>query len=260
MNTQMMGTLEEADGRWRLRFTRALSHPPEKVWRAITEPEHLQAWFPQRITGDWVVGGTLTFSDADGRGPDFDGQVLAYVPPSLLEFRWGPDLIRLEVEPAAGGSRLTLLDTIDALGKAARDSAGLARVPRQSQRRLGRPAASASRRPMAGGALRLRRVLRSGGGGHRPPAWLRPAGPQQRGRPEIAGHHLPDDLWAAHLFSTAARGSPTRFRARPASCRGHSRSARSSRRGGSLRLRRRARTAAQWPTGGETRRRRARTH
>ena len=124
MNTQMMGTLEEADGRWRLRFTRPLAHPPEKVWRAITEPEHLRAWFPQRITGDWVVGGTLTFSDADGRGPDFDGQVLAYVPPSLLEFRWGPDLIRLEVEPAAGGSTLTLLDTIGELGKAARDSAG----------------------------------------------------------------------------------------------------------------------------------------
>ena len=124
MNTQLMGTLEEAGGRWRLRFTRSLAHPPEKVWRAITEPEHLQAWFPQRITGDWVVGGTLTFSDADGRGPDFDGQVLAYVPPSLLEFRWGTDLIRLEVEPAAGGSTLTLLDTIDALGKAARDSAG----------------------------------------------------------------------------------------------------------------------------------------
>jgi len=50
-DTQLaMGTLEEAGGgRWRLRFTRTLDHPPEKVWRAITEPEHLRAWFPQRI-------------------------------------------------------------------------------------------------------------------------------------------------------------------------------------------------------------------
>ena len=159
MGTPMMGTLEQADGRWRLRFTRALP-PAGEVWRAITEPEHLRAWFPQRITGDWVVGGTLTFLDAAGRGPDFDGQVLAYVPPSLLEFRWGPDVIRLEVEPAAGGSTLTLLDTIDELGKAARDGARLARVPRQSRCRSRRPAASA-RRAMAGGALRLRRVLRS---------------------------------------------------------------------------------------------------
>ena len=40
-NGQMEGTLEDAGGRWRLRFTRPLAHPPGKVWRAITEPEHL---------------------------------------------------------------------------------------------------------------------------------------------------------------------------------------------------------------------------
>ena len=99
------GTLEEAGDRWRLRFTRALAHPPEKVWRAITEPEHLRAWFPQRITGEWVVGSMLTFSHAGGLGPDFDGQVLACEPPSLLEFRWGTDVIRLEVAPRGAAAR-----------------------------------------------------------------------------------------------------------------------------------------------------------
>ena len=48
----MYGELEQrSDGRWRLRFTRALAHPPEKVWRAITEPEHLAQWFPTTIEG-----------------------------------------------------------------------------------------------------------------------------------------------------------------------------------------------------------------
>jgi uncharacterized protein YndB with AHSA1/START domain len=117
------GTLEEADGRWRLRFTRQLAHQPGRVWRAITEPEHLSAWFPQRITGEWVVGGKLTFSSSPG-GPDFYGAVLAWDPPSVLEFSWGPDVIRLEIEPADGGCTLTLLDTFDELGKAARDGAG----------------------------------------------------------------------------------------------------------------------------------------
>jgi uncharacterized protein YndB with AHSA1/START domain len=120
----MRGTLEDAGGRWRLRFTRALAHPPEKVWRAITEPEHLRAWFPQQVIGDWVVGGELTFSSPAGRGPDFGGQVLAYAPPTLLEFRWGTDVIRLEVEGNGSGCTLTLLDTFDELGKAARDGAG----------------------------------------------------------------------------------------------------------------------------------------
>jgi hypothetical protein len=99
----MMGTLESVGGSWRLRFTRELGHPAERVWQAVTEPEHLQAWFPQRITGDWAVGAKLTFSDPHGRGPDFDGQVLACEPPSLLEFSWGPDVIRLEIARRAAG-------------------------------------------------------------------------------------------------------------------------------------------------------------
>ena len=49
---------------------------------------------------------------------------MAFEPPHLLEFRWGTDTIRLEVAPDARGSILTLLDTIDELGKAARDAAG----------------------------------------------------------------------------------------------------------------------------------------
>ena len=118
------GILEEIDGQWRLRFTRDLAHPQEKVWRAITEQEHMQAWFPQQVTGEWVVGGPLIFSSPEGRGPDFGGEVLAYQPPSLVEFRWGTDVIRLELKERPGGCTLTLLDTFGELGKAARDAAG----------------------------------------------------------------------------------------------------------------------------------------
>jgi uncharacterized protein YndB with AHSA1/START domain len=37
----MNGDLERAGHLWRLRFRRELGHPPEKVWRAVTEPGHL---------------------------------------------------------------------------------------------------------------------------------------------------------------------------------------------------------------------------
>ncbi len=120
----MNGTLEDLGGRWRLRFTRELAHPPAKVWRAITEPEHLAAWFPQRISGDWQPGARLVFSSREGLGPDFEGEVLTVEPPSVLEFTWGTDVIRLEIEPAGTGSVLTLLDTFGEVGKAARDAAG----------------------------------------------------------------------------------------------------------------------------------------
>jgi len=118
----MNGRLEQTDAGPRLRFERHLPHPPARVWAAITEPEHLKAWFPDTIVVDeWVVGAPLRFEHPDFQ---FDGEVLAVEPPSLLEFRWGTDTIRLEVEPDGDGTKLTLLDTIDELGKAARDAAG----------------------------------------------------------------------------------------------------------------------------------------
>jgi uncharacterized protein YndB with AHSA1/START domain len=119
------GSLDRLDdGRWQLRFERTLPHPPEQVWRAITESEHLAHWFPTTIEGDRTSGAQLRFSFPGGQAPPFVGQLLAYEPPSLIEFSWGPDIIRMEVRPTAGGSTLTLLDTLEEHGKAARDGAG----------------------------------------------------------------------------------------------------------------------------------------
>jgi uncharacterized protein YndB with AHSA1/START domain len=87
----------------------------------VTDPEHLKHWFPQRIVGEWRPGGKLVFASEDG---EFEGEVLAFEPPTMLEFRWGTDIIRLEVRPAAQGSVLILLDTFAEQGKAARDAAG----------------------------------------------------------------------------------------------------------------------------------------
>jgi uncharacterized protein YndB with AHSA1/START domain len=123
----MNGELDRHGERWQLRFTRELAYPAEKVWRAVTEPEHLDAWFPQRVVGEWRAGAPLAFESRDGEFPPFDGQVLACEPPSLLEFRWGPDVIRFEIVPhaePATGCTFRLFDEFGELGKAARDAAG----------------------------------------------------------------------------------------------------------------------------------------
>ena len=116
---------EQGDGRWTLRFTRHLAHPADRVWRALTESEHLGAWFPQRVVGDLLTpGADLRFEDPDGEHGSFEGQVVAVEPPLLLEIRWGTDILRFEIVPDDNTCSLLLTDTFGEVGKAARDGAG----------------------------------------------------------------------------------------------------------------------------------------
>ena len=121
------GNLEKSGDAWRLRFVRQIDRPAELVWNAITVPEHPERWFPTRIVGEIRPGAILRFEVADL--PPFDGEVLDFVPPSelqpsVLELRWGPDVIRFEITPTTSGCTLTFTDTFGEFGKAARDGAG----------------------------------------------------------------------------------------------------------------------------------------
>jgi uncharacterized protein YndB with AHSA1/START domain len=118
------GQLERVGDRWQLRFERRLSHPPDKVWRALTEPKELAGWFPAQIRGERVAGAPLEFVHTDGAAPTTGGELIRYDPPRLLELRWGTDELRFELEPTEDGCVLTFVDTFDELGKAARDGAG----------------------------------------------------------------------------------------------------------------------------------------
>jgi uncharacterized protein YndB with AHSA1/START domain len=122
MDEERLGTLSRQGDRCSLRFTRRLAHPREKVWRAITEPGHLAVWFPQEIIGERRAGALLRFVSSAGDG--FDGRMWVFDPPSVLEFTWGSDLLRIELAADGAGTVLILTDTFDDLGKAARDAAG----------------------------------------------------------------------------------------------------------------------------------------
>ncbi len=112
------------DGRWQLRFARELPDPLERVWAAVSEPEHLAHWFPTSFDGERRPGAPLRFVFRRDEAPPMQGTMIAYEPPSLIEFQWGPDTIRIELEPLGEGTLLTLRDTLETHGKAARDGAG----------------------------------------------------------------------------------------------------------------------------------------
>jgi uncharacterized protein YndB with AHSA1/START domain len=124
MDDAELGTLTQHGDTWQLVFTRRLSHPREKVWRAVTEPEHLAAWFPDQIVGPMQAGAQLRFVMPHDPDDGFDGEMLTFDPPSVMELRWGTDYLRIELQADDGATVLTLTDTIGELGKAARDAAG----------------------------------------------------------------------------------------------------------------------------------------
>ena len=122
----MDGTLDLDGGLATVRFVRHLSHPVDKVWRAITQPEHLAAWFPQEVTFDGPIaaGTTVRFTFGDGAHDAFTGTIEVVDAPRLLVYTWGTDRLRFELEPDGDGTRLTFSDEFDEVGKAARDTAG----------------------------------------------------------------------------------------------------------------------------------------
>ena len=159
----MDGQLRQVDGRWQLRFTRQLAHPPDKVWRALTEPDHLAAWFPTDVEGDRATGAALRFVFRNGEGPTLDGEMLTYQPPALLEMRWGgEETLRFELQPEGSGTRLTFVNTFDQLGKGARGRGRLACLPRCARLSPRRPPGPVAGQPaMAAGTRVLRRTVRA---------------------------------------------------------------------------------------------------
>ena len=118
------GELHTTNEPWRVTFSRRLAHTPEHVWAAITEPEHLDAWFPTRIVGDRAAGAPLRFEFRNGEGEDFEGEMLAFEPPRQLALRWGDEILRFDIRPDGDGSVLDVDVSFDDKGKAARDAAG----------------------------------------------------------------------------------------------------------------------------------------
>jgi uncharacterized protein YndB with AHSA1/START domain len=100
---------------WTLVLVRKLSHPPEKVWKALTDPQHLREWAPFDADRNLGTVGSATLTTVGVPTPQVsETRVTRADAPRALEFNWGGQDIRWELEPlAAGGTRLTLWHNID---------------------------------------------------------------------------------------------------------------------------------------------------
>jgi uncharacterized protein YndB with AHSA1/START domain len=106
----------QKDGeKWTLVLVRELRHPPSRVWKALTDPEHLREWAPFDSDRNLGAAGTATLTTVGAPTPMVsETEVKRADAPRLLEFNWGGQDIRWELEPLeAGGTRLTLWHNID---------------------------------------------------------------------------------------------------------------------------------------------------
>jgi len=101
--------------KWTLVLIRELSHPPAKVWQALTEPEHLREWAPFDSDRNLGTVGTAKLSTVGAPTLNVSEiEVKRADEHKLLEFNWGTQDIRWQLEPlGGGGTRLTLWHSID---------------------------------------------------------------------------------------------------------------------------------------------------
>jgi uncharacterized protein YndB with AHSA1/START domain len=107
-----------------VRRTIRIAAPIEKVWSAVTDPEHISRWFGQTQFEGTGVGARGTM-----RWPDFGPVPMlieAIEPPRLVSYRWGNDdasgvvpdeldehstVFTFTLESVADGTELTVVET-----------------------------------------------------------------------------------------------------------------------------------------------------
>jgi uncharacterized protein YndB with AHSA1/START domain len=91
-------------------FERRLDAPPERVWRALTDRAELRLWLTDTTIEPRVDGGVVVDW---GEAGQTTGTVLAWEPPTLLEYTWTWEgvmeaVLRLDLRPEGAGTRLRL--------------------------------------------------------------------------------------------------------------------------------------------------------
>jgi uncharacterized protein YndB with AHSA1/START domain len=104
---------KEADT-WTLVLVRTLRHPPEQVWDALTDPAQLHEWAPFDVDRNLGIAGPVKISTV-GAPTEYtlETTVRRAEAPKLLEYSWGENNMRWELEPVVSGTRITLWHNID---------------------------------------------------------------------------------------------------------------------------------------------------
>jgi uncharacterized protein YndB with AHSA1/START domain len=118
--------LRDDSGALSLRFERRMSHPPVRVWRAITESDQLRYWMPCDIVGPREQGAAIVVPFWDDvaekysiEEPILTGRIVTWDPPHRFAWEWDDERLTFDLEPVDGGTVLTLTVRLGSKGPGA---------------------------------------------------------------------------------------------------------------------------------------------
>ena len=104
-----------------------INAPPDRVWRALTDPTEIARWFDVDIEGPFAAGREvwMTSKHPDYVGMRFRVRVTDITPPTRMVWKWHPGAVdpkvdysrepettvTFTVEPSPSGTRLTVAET-----------------------------------------------------------------------------------------------------------------------------------------------------
>jgi uncharacterized protein YndB with AHSA1/START domain len=96
-------------------LVRELRHAPDKVWQALTDPAQLREWAPFDADGSLATAGSTVKLTTIGAPSlhETETKVTRAEAPRVLEYSWGHQDMRWQLEALGGGTRLTLWASID---------------------------------------------------------------------------------------------------------------------------------------------------
>ncbi|MDQ6737419.1 MAG: SRPBCC family protein [Gemmatimonadota bacterium] len=99
--------------RWTLVLVRELRHPATVVWSALTDPDQLREWAPFDADRNLATTGRATLSTVGTPTPQVsETNIIRAIAPRLLEYNWGRNDMRWELEQMDSGTRITLWHSI----------------------------------------------------------------------------------------------------------------------------------------------------
>jgi uncharacterized protein YndB with AHSA1/START domain len=107
--------VRKAGETWTLVVERDLRHAPEAVWQALTDPAQLREWAPFDADRSLATPGeSVTLTTVGAPAPNATKTTITRAEaPRVLEYTWGGQELRWELEPRADGTHLTLWHNID---------------------------------------------------------------------------------------------------------------------------------------------------